>query len=383
MKIFRLTTIAIIAISVLTLIGCSNNKSLTIKGQILSHESKTLFLEQSIGGERIAIDSVKLSDIGEFQFAVKEANEDPTLYEIRYGWDRAPILGRSGEVITLTSIGRFASNYAIEGSVESEILREFYQSYVSKSDKLKELAKQYGEAQEKGESSALIAQDYSSLYYDIKREQLKFIVSNKGNMAALYAIFQRLPGDNNLINESSDLIYMRMVADSVEVNYPNSSYLSVLKSAIKMAEDREKLYDSITYLDFPEITMNDMFGEPHSLSSLHGSVILLDFWSAAAGKSNPNNAELKEIYEDYHQSGFEVYQVGIDTSKSIWVSAVQQQRLPWISVSDLKGVNSPSLPLYNITQLPANILISKEGEIVGRDLFGNKLREAVKKYSLQ
>ena len=54
------------------------------------------------------------------------------------------------------------------------------------------------------------------------------------------------------------------------------------------------------------------------------------------------NAELKQIHARYKDSpkGFEVYQVAIDTSKPLWINTVQEQALPWISVSDLRGHNS-------------------------------------------
>ena len=65
--------------------------------------------------------------------------------------------------------------------------------------------------------------------------------------------------------------------------------------------------------------------------------------------------------------------MAIDTSKSLWINAVQQQQLPWISVSDLRGQASTSLGVYNVTQLPTSFLIDKEGSIVGRDIRGEEL----------
>ena len=73
--------------------------------------------------------------------------------------------------------------------------------------------------------------------------------------------------------------------------------------------------------------------------------------------------------------GFEVYQVAIDTSKPLWINAVQEQQLPWISVSDLRGRGSSALGLYNVQKLPANFLIDKEGSIVARDIYGKSLEE--------
>lgn len=90
------------------------------------------------------------------------------------------------------------------------------------------------------------------------------------------------------------------------------------------------------------------FGRKVRLSSLQGKVVLVDFWSAELGNSNAINAELKEVYAEYADRGFEIYQIGVDVSKDIWINAVQEQQLPWILVCDFRGRNSPALGLYNV-----------------------------------
>lgn len=72
-------------------------------------------------------------------------------------------------------------------------------------------------------------------------------------------------------------------------------------------------------------------------------------------------------------TSFEVYQVSLDTSKAAWITAVQEQRLPWISVSDLRGRASAAVGLYNISKLPANFLIDKNGTLVAKDIYGKSL----------
>ena len=116
-----------------------------------------------------------------------------------------------------------------------------------------------------------------------------------------------------------------------------------------------------------------MYGNEVALSSLEGNIVLVDFWSAEVGNSNAFNAELKEIYEEYESRGFRVYQVSADTSKSAWVTAVQEQQLPWISVCDFRGTASPMLHAYNVRKLPSNFLIDREGNIVAKDLYSTAL----------
>ena len=139
------------------------------------------------------------------------------------------------------------------------------------------------------------------------------------------------------------------------------------------------LLSQVKTMNFPEISMPDMYGNNQSLSALEGKVILLHFWSAAVGNSNTFNADLKKVYEKYHNQGFEIYQVAIDSSKALWINTVQDQQLPWISVCDLKGEASPVVGAYNVRTLPSNYLISRDGNILGKDLMGEQLEQAIKK----
>ena len=148
-----------------------------------------------------------------------------------------------------------------------------------------------------------------------------------------------------------------MIAESLIETHPTSPYLTSLNSEITKLSRSIELFNTLVYADFPEITMNDMYGKKHSLSQMKGEIILLDFWSPEVAASNRNNVELKEIHKEQEKKGspFKVYQVGVTNNKTLWIDAVQNQRLPWTSVSDLKGNRTTALGLYNITQLPANI----------------------------
>ena len=150
-----------------------------------------------------------------------------------------------------------------------------------------------------------------------------------------------------------------------------------MEREIARMDARISLTSQISEAGYPDLEMTDIYGKKIRLSSLTGKVVLLDFWSAELGSSNALNADLKELYKKYEDApvGFEVYQVAIDTSKPLWINAVQEQQLPWISVSDLRGRGSSALGLYNVQKLPANFLIDKEGSIVARDIYGKSLEE--------
>ena len=224
-----------------------------------------------------------------------------------------------------------------------------------------------------------MAQEYTRIKHETQRFQLGFIIENKANIAAVYALHQRLPNEVNLFNGNSDIVYYRTVVEALEESYPTTPYLAILRSQIARMDAQINLLSQVTESDFPDIEMPDMFGKKQQLSALSGKVILLHFWSAGLGNSNALNADLKEIYSKYREQGFEIFQVAVDTSKSAWVNAVQEQQLPWISVSDLLGDSSPSLGIYNVQKLPTSYLIDRKGNIVGKDLLDEELEAQIKK----
>lgn len=355
----------------------ANRSSLVISGEIVCGNETVIYLDQLQSGVRKTVDSMELSNNGSFRFEVKNAPITPMVYEIRYDMERAPLLGQRGDHVKINSLGRLALNYTTKGSEESELLRTFYQQYRQQTSDLNKIAAQYADLQRNGEDAIDVAKEYNALYRKIKQDQIKFIITNKSTMAAVYALFQLLPGDSYIFSESSDIVYMKTVLEGIQERYPKSPYVTLLGHKIKDSEARIELLKSVTVSSFPNLELSDMFGKTISLASLTGKVILVDFWSAEAGNSNRHNVELKEIYNTYHDNSFEVYQVGIDTSKPLWINAVQEQKLPWISVSDLRGTRSQSLGLYNIQSIPSNILIDKEGDIVARDLYGDELAKRV------
>ena len=362
--------ISLIVAIVATFVACQNN-NVEISGRFVGLNFKTIYLEQMTASGQNIVDSVMLDNNGGYRFVVKDIAATPSLYNVIYGGDRIPLLVSRGEKIQLNAMGSALANYTVSGSLESELLRKFNKEYIEGQIELNKAIQQHFAADEQTRKE--LSQNYSSIYYDIKRKQISFIIEHKEYLAAVYALYQRLPGEQHLSGADSDLIYYRTVADAVSNRYPTSPFLLTLSNDIARMEARISLMNSIEFRNSPNLEGKDMHGNEISLSSLDGNVILVDFWSAEAGNSNAFNAELKEIYEKYHSKGFRVYQVSADTSKAIWIAAVQEQRLPWISVCDFRGDFSPMLRSYNVRKLPSNYLIDREGKIVAKDLYSDAL----------
>ena len=361
----------ILAVATAAFVGCSNDE-VTVSGRFVGLSAKVVYLEQMSASGHSIVDSVALADNGAYRFVIKDVAHTPSLYNILYSNDRLPLLVSRGEKIEVSAMGSALANYTVTGSRESELLRQFNKEFVEGQLELNKTILNYHSADD--QTRKQLAQRYNAIYHDLKRKQISFIIENKESLASVYALYQRLPGEQYLSSADSDLIYYRTVADAVSKSYPTSPFLLAVSNDIARMEARISLINSIETRTYPELQGKDMYGNEISLSSLAGNVILVDFWSAEVGNSNAFNAELKEMYAEYESKGFRVYQVSADTSKARWITAVQEQRLPWISVCDFKGEVSPMLRAYNVRKLPSNFLIDSKGNIIGKDLYSNALK---------
>jgi len=127
----------------------------------------------------------------------------------------------------------------------------------------------------------------------------------------------------------------------------------------------------------PEIDLPDTKGEKVALSSLRGTLVLVDFWASWCGpciKEQPLLIKLHNTYPDK----LSIYGVSMDTKKPLWIGAIAKAKLPWTNVSDLKYWQSPVIGDYMLQSIPLNFLIDKNGIILAKNIHGPALEAKIK-----
>ncbi len=367
------------------LCSCGGER-VTIEGEFAACPNQSVMLEGVGANGTIEGDTLATTNNnGQFRLRISLPNNESSFYNLRCAERTIPLILSKGERVVVNSVPGLIDGYTVSGSKESELVREVKNIMRFGVAKLDSLATIY----EKTSAKALqktINDEYKKVYLDIKRSQIEFIVTHAGQLAAIYALNQQIPGDVSLFGGKNDIVYFRLVADEVAKNYPNSPYLAGLNAAIdeydRAVEFNNLIEEALAAepANFPEIEISDMYGKKQSLTEVQkGKVLLLDFWTVGDENAPFRNAELKELYAKYHDKGFEIYQVSVDTSKPAWVEIVQRQKLPWISVCDFKGAGSPAVQLFGIASVPQNFLFDREGNIVARNAYGDNLTGELKK----
>ncbi len=123
-----------------------------------------------------------------------------------------------------------------------------------------------------------------------------------------------------------------------------------------------------------EINLPDADGQPVSLSSLKGKVVLIDFWASWCRPCRQTVPGLKKLYSNYHDKGFEIYGISLDDSKNAWKRAIQDDDSKWIHVNDKTGAIANQ---WVVQVIPTTYLLDKTGKIVAVDAEASELNKLI------
>jgi thiol-disulfide isomerase/thioredoxin len=128
----------------------------------------------------------------------------------------------------------------------------------------------------------------------------------------------------------------------------------------------------------PEIQFTALDGREVDLAKLKGKVVLLDFWATWCGPCVAGIPELQEVYDKFHDRGFEVVAISLDTDRTALERFVKEKGLPWPQYFDGKGWDNTIAAKYGIHQVPTLWLVGRDGKVVDQGA-GIDLTEKVTK----
>ena len=123
-----------------------------------------------------------------------------------------------------------------------------------------------------------------------------------------------------------------------------------------------------------ELEGTTLEGKPFSLDEYAGKVVLVDFWATWCGPCVAEIPNVKTYYELYHDRGFEVVGISLDSSRSKLESFVEAKKIPWINLYEEEaGSSQPAAVQYGVMAIPTVILVNREGNAVSLSARGKEL----------
>lgn len=190
--------------------------------------------------------------------------------------------------------------------------------------------------------------------------------NNCGNIFGLYEL-------SSLSYDLDGQEMMDYLAKFSEEMQATETWLSLEKSA----QDKLKVAVGKPYIDFAQ---NNPDGQEVSLKSViekeGNRYVLLDFWASWCNPCMGEVPYLLEDYAKYHDKGFEIFGSSLDRSGERWIGAIEDNRMNWVHVSDLKYWDNSGAARYAVRSIPSNFLIDcQTGTIIATNLRGNALGE--------
>jgi thiol-disulfide isomerase/thioredoxin len=130
---------------------------------------------------------------------------------------------------------------------------------------------------------------------------------------------------------------------------------------------------------FPAFSEVDMTGQPLSLAGLKGKVVLIDFWATWCEPCVVELPNLTALYKKYHDGGFAIVGVSLDhaADKGALTAFIKDKGMPWPEFFDGKDQGNKLAVQYGVQELPCSYLLDGTGKIIGKNLRGEKLEQAV------
>jgi len=116
----------------------------------------------------------------------------------------------------------------------------------------------------------------------------------------------------------------------------------------------------------PDFILKDLAGEDFKLSAARGKPVLLIFLTTWCPTCRSEIPHYKDIYGIYSRRGLEIVSIDIEEPKNRVSQFAAKNQIPYKTLLDEKGRVAGA---YDITGIPAMVLINRDGKVLTRKYF--------------
>jgi len=127
----------------------------------------------------------------------------------------------------------------------------------------------------------------------------------------------------------------------------------------------------------PALDVDDIDGNLVSLDDYADKVVLIDFWATWCGPCLSELPNVLDVYEQYHDQGFEIVGVSLDSSVDSLRTFLEEHEITWRQICDEQSWSGPLVDRYRVNGIPTMILVGRDGLIVSLRARGSTLGDLV------
>jgi len=351
------------ALAVLVVLSCSSGSKSVVNVTVSDVTDSTQVIVYKLNVSQLkTVDTLYIVG-GKATCQISPVSDVPDFYYVDLpGKCRAALVLSAGQKIDVN-----LDDSSVSGSEESVLFNKIENDFSAFTKQISDKTRAFSELKDP-DARKSASEDIAKSYINFKKESVKYVMTHISSITNIPVLFRKV-SDVPVFGDINDIFLMQKVYDTLSVVYPESPYVMSLKNEIDSRKNRKELSDMITSaqtVSFPDISLPDVNGKQRSLSEIDDKVVLLLFWNSQLTNITMMNAELRDMYAKYRNSGFEIFQVALDPDKTQWAASIKSQDIQWISVVDTRGSQSTYVPLYYVTELPYAYVMDKKGNIIDK-----------------
>lgn len=367
---------AAVTCGALCAVSCTQKK-FHVDGTIANAKDSILYFENMGLNGPVVLDSVRLGEDGAFAFSEK-ATEAPEFYRLRIAGQIINVSIDSTETVNVKAhYPDMASRYEVTGSDNCSRIKELTLMQMALQRQIQDIAQNLNlNSQTINDSLQKVLEAYKN------KVKLNYIYKEPMKASSYFALFQTInAGDASLLifnprASAEDVKVYAAVATSWDTYYPkavrganlHNIAIEGMKDVRIIQNNQRRVLDAskLKASGIIDVTLPDHHGVIRKLTDLKGKVVMLDFHVFASKQSTERIMALRELYNKYHDRGFEIYQVSLDPDEHFWKT--KTAALPWISVHADADAQNDVLVNYNVRSIPTYFIIDRNNTLQKRDV---------------